>query len=107
MSDVIVVLVTAKTREEAEKIGRTLVTEGLAACVNLVTPVSSIFSWEGKIEQEEEALLIIKSLSSLFGKLEARVKEIHSYQVPEIIALPVTAGSNRYLEWVKSVCQEK
>ena len=101
MSDYIVVLITTSTREEGEKIVSTLVDEKLAACGNIIEGLTSIFFWEEKICKETEALLMIKTKKSLFERLSARVKEIHSYDVPEVIALPVTAGSEEYLDWVK------
>ena len=98
-TEFIVVLVTSPSEEEAERLASGLVEEKLAACVNIV-PISSLFRWEGKLSKENESLLIIKTRYSLFHNLEKRVKELHSYQVPEIIALPVVAGSKDYLDWV-------
>ena len=89
---------TASSKREAQKIARSLVHERLAACVNLVSPVQSIYRWEGKICDEKEVLLICKSRSILFEKLSRRVAELHSYTVPEIIALPITQGSSAYLQ---------
>lgn len=83
----------------------TLVEEQLAACVN-VMPTTSLFRWEGKLSREDESLLIIKTRYSFFRNLEKRVKELHSYQVPEIVALPVVAGSKQYLDWVKESVSE-
>ncbi len=98
-TEFIVVLVTSPSEGEAEKLAARLVEEKLAACVNIL-PTSSLFRWEGKLSTENESLLIIKTRHSLFHNLEKRVKELHSYQVPEIIALPVVAGSKDYLDWV-------
>ncbi len=97
----IVVLVTASSQEEAERIGRRLVEDRLAACANVVPNLRSLFFWEGKLCQENEVLLIIKSTRGKFGKLAECVKGLHSYSVPEIIALPIAAGSAAYLKWVR------
>ena len=95
-----VVLVTASSRKEGEKIAGALVKEKLAACVNIVSPVASIFSWKGRLCKEREALLVIKTRRALFPRLATRVKALHSYEVPEIIALPIEAGWPEYLKWV-------
>lgn len=100
MSESIVVLVTCGSEEEAVKISGSLVEERLAACVNLVSPVRSIYRWEEKICDEKEWLLIIKTQSEKYKELEEKVKSIHSYSVPEIIALPILEGSNSYLKWL-------
>ncbi|WP_224412709.1 divalent-cation tolerance protein CutA [Oscillatoria salina] len=94
-----VVLVTASTKKEAENIASALVEAKLAACVSL-TAVNSIYTWQGKVNSEEEWQLIIKSDLALFPVLEAKIKELHSYEVPEIIALPLIAGSQSYLQWI-------
>jgi periplasmic divalent cation tolerance protein len=101
MTDVILVLVTAGSEEEAEKITHALVEERLAACVNIIHPIRSIYRWEGKVQSDREWLLIIKTQQIHFTAVEARVKALHSYQVPEVIALPVVNGSEKYLRWVK------
>ena len=98
--DAIVVLITAASREEADRIARRLVEDRLAACVNVVPQVRSLFVWEGKLSQEDEVLLVVKSRRSRFEQLAAAVKQLHSYSVPEIIALPVVMGSADYLRWV-------
>jgi periplasmic divalent cation tolerance protein len=100
MSDPIVVLVTCGSEEEALKIGNALVEAHLAACVNLVAPIRSIYRWEGKIWDEKEWLLIIKTQKQRFEELEKKVKSLHSYSVPEIISLPITEGSSAYLNWI-------
>jgi periplasmic divalent cation tolerance protein len=99
----IVVLVTASTEEEAAKIGRSLVDSGLAACANLIPRVRSIFRWEGAIAEEQECLMILKSRAELFEELASSVKKLHSYTVPEIIALPIVLGSVEYLAWMREV----
>ena len=101
MSDFIVVFVTCGSEEEALKIARALVEEKLAACANMVSPLRSIYRWEGKIWDEKEWLLIIKTQRSKFEDLAKRVKALHSYSVPEIIALPITEGSPAYLNWIE------
>jgi periplasmic divalent cation tolerance protein len=97
-----VVYITAQNREEAEKIGRHLVKEKVAACVNIVDNIKSLFWWEKNMDEANECLLIAKTSVEKFKKLEETVKKVHSYQVPEIIALPVVAGSKDYLDWIKS-----
>jgi periplasmic divalent cation tolerance protein len=101
MTDYIVVLVTVKSDKEGEKIGQALLEEKLAACVNIVPGLKSIFRWKGKISTDEEVLLLIKTKDTLFEKLKKRVIELHSYEVPEIIALGILAGNEKYLEWIK------
>ena len=96
----IVVFVTCGSEEEALNISRALVEEQLAACVNLISPVRSIYRWEGKIWDEKEWLLIIKTQRKRFDELEKKVKSLHSYSVPEIISLPIVEGSSSYLNWL-------
>lgn len=103
MSEALIVLVTAPAGEAAERLAEALVGEQLAACVNLVGPVRSIYRWEGRVCRDDEQLLIIKTTRARFTALEARVRALHSYDVPEIIALPIERGSAAYLEWIKSV----
>ena len=100
MTEFIVVFVTASSWEEAEKIGKALVEKKLAACVNMVRDIRSIFYWKGKISDEREVLLIAKAKRKNFEKIEKEVKKMHSYEVPEIIALPILIGSKDYLDWV-------
>jgi periplasmic divalent cation tolerance protein len=97
----LIVFVTASNREEATKIVRTLLEERLIACGNIVDSVCSLFWWQGEIEEEKEALVIMKSHEKLFKKLSERVTELHSYDVPEILALPIVDGSPSYLDWLK------
>src|SRR4030066_2402397 len=101
MSESIVVLVTCGSEEEALKIAHALVEDHLAACVNLVSPIRSIYRWEGKIWDEKEWLLIIKTQKKRFQELEKKVKSLHSYSVPEIISLPIGEGSSSYLKWIR------
>jgi periplasmic divalent cation tolerance protein len=100
MADEVVVLVTAGSADEAGRIAAALVDERLAACVNIVPEIRSVFFWDGKRSDEREALLVCKSRLPLMPKLIERVKALHSYTVPEVIALPVVAGSTDYLNWV-------
>ncbi len=96
-----VVFITAPDEEEAARIARIIVEERLAGCVNIVKGIRSIYSWEGKVEDEHEVLMIVKTKRVLFTELEKRVKELHSYSVPEIISLPIIEGSEGYMEWLK------
>lgn len=97
-----VVLVTTLSREEAEKIAQCLLDERLIACANIIGPITSIFTWEGKTEKAEEHMILLKTRLELFEKLSEKVKALHSYKVPEIIALPIITGLNAYLEWLDS-----
>lgn len=99
-ADALVVLVTAGSKDEATRIARALVEEGLAACVNLVPGVRSIYRWEGAVADEEEVLLIAKTRRQRFDELESRIRALHSYAVPEILALAVEGGSAAYLDWL-------
>ena len=101
MSDSIVIFVTCGSEEEGLKIANALVEGRLAACVNLISPIRSIYRWEGKIWDEEEWLLIIKTQKERFGEVEKKVKSLHSYSVPEIISLPIGDGSSSYLNWIE------
>jgi uncharacterized protein involved in tolerance to divalent cations len=101
MTDYILVFITASSEKEGEKIAGTLVKERLAACVNLVGGVKSTFRWKGEISSEQEVLLIVKTKDRLFQKLKKRVQELHSYEVPEMLALPILAGFEKYLSWVE------
>jgi periplasmic divalent cation tolerance protein len=99
----IVVFITASNEDEAAKISRALVEARLAACVNIVKDIRSIYSWQGKIEDEKEVLMILKTQKFLLDSLMKKVKELHSYTVPEIIALPIADGSAEYLKWLREV----
>ncbi len=100
MDAVSVLLFTAPSAEEAARIGKTLVEEGLAACVNVVPAVRSIYRWEGKLCDEGEALGIVKAPKDRVEALTARIQALHGAQVPEVIALDVSGGSRDYLNWV-------
>jgi periplasmic divalent cation tolerance protein len=95
-----VVLVTAPDAEVAAHIARTLVEERLAACGNVLPQLRSIYRWEGKVEESAEALLVIKTEAALFERLRARVVELHPYECPEIVMLPIAAGHAPYLAWI-------
>jgi periplasmic divalent cation tolerance protein len=99
-----VVLVTAGSKTEAEAIAHSLIQARLAACVSLM-PIQSVYTWQDKVHQEEEWQLMIKTDLNQFADLEAKIREIHSYEVPEIIALPILAGSQPYLDWIAEQTQ--
>jgi periplasmic divalent cation tolerance protein len=100
MTEFLIVFITAPKEEEAAGIARELVGSRLAACVNIVKDIRSIYRWQGKMEDEAEVLMIVKTRRELFEALMKRVKELHSYTVPEILALPVIAGAEDYLKWL-------
>ena len=102
MTPAIVVLVTVGSEQEAETIATALLEERLAACVNMTGPVRSLYRWEGRIADDQEWQLIIKTQARLFEALAARVRALHSYDVPEIIALPVLAGTTDYVDWIQN-----
>jgi len=100
MAGEIIVLITASSADEAARIGTALVDEHLAACVNVVPQIRSLFFWEGKTRDEREALLICKSRLQILDELISRVKALHSYTIPEILALPIVGGSSDYIAWM-------
>jgi periplasmic divalent cation tolerance protein len=100
MSEKIVVLSTCANEEEAAKIARMLVEERLAACVNVLPRIRSYYRWKGALEEAGECLLVIKSSQSLFTSLRSAIEKAHSYETPEVLALPVADGSPNYLDWV-------
>lgn len=100
MTDKIVILSTCGSAEEAEKIGATLVGAQVAACVNVVPGMRSIYGWKGAVERATEWLLLIKTRRELFERVHDELRKLHSYQVPELIALPVVEGSESYLAWI-------
>jgi periplasmic divalent cation tolerance protein len=102
-----VVLVTAPDAEVAARIGRALVEEGLAACANLVPGVRSIYRWEGAVHDDAEVLLILKTRAALSAALATRVRALHPYQLPEVLALAVAGGSEPYLDWVRSAAEAR
>jgi periplasmic divalent cation tolerance protein len=104
-ADKVVVLITTSSEEEALKIAESLVNGKKAACVNIVPRVDSLFWWEGKLDSARESLLLVKTKASLFPEIVEMVKRMHSYEVPEIIALPIIGGSEDYLKWLDSACR--
>ena len=100
-SQPILVLMTAANREEAARLADMLVGARLAACVQLLPEIESVYRWQGKIERQEKSLLLAKSSSDRFDELERAVRAIHSYETPEIIATPIVAGSAPYLKWLE------
>jgi periplasmic divalent cation tolerance protein len=97
----LIVYVTASTRKEAERLSRALVKEKLAACVSIIPGISSCYRWKGQIEQAKEILLMIKTTARRYPALEKRIRSLHSYSVPEIVAIPVVKGNPAYIEWLK------
>jgi periplasmic divalent cation tolerance protein len=96
----IVVLVTVGSEEEGTRLGRLLVENGLVACANILPMKKSIYKWEGKIIEEPECLVLLKSRRNLFEQLSTTIKQLHTYQMPEIVAIPIEEGSQDYLNWV-------
>lgn len=101
MSSFVVILITASSQKEAEKISKLLVSKKLAACVNIVPKISSRYHWKGKIETAFELLLIVKTKKSVLSRLIREVKSAHSYTVPEVVALPILSGNPDYLSWIE------
>ena len=102
-TEYIVVFVITANKAEAEKISQALLTERLIACANIVNPVTSFFFWSGKIDRAEECLVVMKSRRDLFLELAKRLKGLHSYEVPEVLAIPIIEGSAAYLGWLSEV----
>jgi periplasmic divalent cation tolerance protein len=100
MTDKIVVLSTCASADEAEQIGRSLLEQRLAACISVVPGVRSIYHWKGAVESSDECLLLIKTSRELFGSVSTQLQKLHSYELPEVLALPVLDGSVNYLEWM-------
>jgi uncharacterized protein involved in tolerance to divalent cations len=100
MTDKIVVLCTCSSAEEARRLAGALIQKRLAACVNLLPSVRSIYHWKGAVEEGDETLMIIKSSRPLFERVRAEIARLHSYEEPEIVALPIVDGSESYLEWM-------
>lgn len=96
-----VVFITARDEDEAAALARALVGARLAACVNIVKNIRSIYSWQGNLQDDREVLMIVKTQKKLFESLYAKVKELHSYEVPEVIGIPIAVGSEDYLRWIQ------
>lgn len=101
MTDARIVLTTAASSEEASKISHALLERRLAACVNIVPQLTSVYRWQGKVEQSSECLLIIKTRAAAFERLRDAIQELHSYELPECIMLEISAGSEDYLKWIR------
>lgn len=100
MSEYIIVLCTTNSKDSAKQMAKTLVLSNLAACVNLVDKMDSIYSWKGEIVEDSEVLMIIKTQKSLFEKLKNKIEEFHPYETPEIISFDIENGSKSYLDWI-------
>ena len=101
MSNEKLIISTAGSRDEASRIAKVLVEESLAACVNLAGPIDSVYRWHGKIENAQEFLMLIKTTSAKSAKTIARLRELHSYQLPEAIEIDIEGGSTEYLRWIR------
>jgi len=101
-AEAIIVFMTASNREEAGSLADMLVSRNLAACVQIMPQMESVYRWQGKIERQPEVLLIAKTLSSRFAEIEREVVKLHSYETPEVVAVPLTAGSRPYLDWLSA-----
>lgn len=102
----VIVMITTPSKEVGETIANTLLEKKLAACVNLIAPIFSHYTWEGKINRDEEVLLLVKSRAEIFtSQLVPAVQAVHPYEVPEIIALPILTGAQNYLTWIDDVTQ--
>ncbi len=106
MTDKRIVFTTASSKEEAEKLARHLVDRRLAACVNILPQVSSIYRWQGNVEESREWLLIVKTTAAVFGEVQRAIAELHSYELPECICLAVEEGSSAYLQWIADSVDE-
>lgn len=105
-SECILVLTTCPDRAAAERLARVLVEGALAACVNVLPGVRSIYRWRGALESADEHLLLIKTAAARYDKLENAIRANHPYELPEVIAVPITAGSNDYLQWINSLVSQ-
>jgi|SRR6516165_3936304 periplasmic divalent cation tolerance protein len=100
MSEFVLVLSTAGSPDEARRIANALVSEQLAACVNIVDSIHSVYRWQGAVESASESLMLIKTRAELLTTIEARLRELHSYEVPELIAIPIGQGAPLYFDWL-------
>ncbi len=101
MTEFVTILVTTASVAEAERIAGELLAAKLIACANIVGGISSLFSWAGAVQKESEVLIIIKSRQAHFNEIEQKVRQLHSYEVPEILAIPILTGSEPYLQWLR------
>lgn len=101
MTHELIVFVTTSTRDEAAAIAEALVSDRLAACVNIIPVIESVYRWEGKVTRDSEALMIIKTTDERYAELERRVRQLHSYSTPEVVALRIERGSEQYLNWLR------
>ena len=102
MEEYVQVVTTTEKKEDAEKIAKAIAEKRLAGCIQIIGPITSTYWWKGNVETAEEWLLFIKSKKNLYEELEKAIKEIHPYETPEIIAMPIVAGSKDYLEWLEN-----
>lgn len=100
MTDSLLVFCTCQTRDQSLRLAHTLLDERLAACVNILPPIQSIYRWQDAVERADEILLLIKTTRHRFAALETRIRELHTYDTPEVIAIPIAEGSERYLAWL-------
>ena len=107
MTAYIQVLTTTETKSDAQAIARAVVEKRLAACVQTIGPITSTYWWQGEIETAEEWLCVIRSRQDLYERLEEAIREVHPYDVPEILAVPVIAGSKSYLEWLDNELDQR
>ena len=105
-NEAIVVFLTAPNREEAGRLAEMLVSKRLAACVQIMPEMESVYRWQGKVERQREVLLIAKTVNAKFAEIEREVVALHSYETPEIVAFPLTAGSRPYLDWLSASVAE-
>ena len=101
MAKYIQVLTTAETKSQAEKIAETLVDKEVAGCVQIIGPITSIYHWKGKVEKAEEWLCLIKTKAELYNEVEKTIEQNHTYETPEIISMPIIAGSKKYIQWLE------
>jgi periplasmic divalent cation tolerance protein len=99
----IIIFVTTANKAEGEKIARLLLKEKLIACANIINPITSLFRWAGNIDKAEECLVVMKSRIELFSELSEKIKWLHGYEIPEILAIPIIAGSQDYFKWINEV----
>ena len=102
MSEYIIVLSTTNSIDSAKQIARMLVSENLAACVNIVDKIESIYRWQGKVVEDNEVLMLIKTQKSMFEQLKSKIEQVHPYSTPEIVSIDVAQGTKSYLDWIKS-----